>query len=283
MLNFVAGVVSMFFVTAGADPGAAATVNGEIISVEDYVQYSVQMGGYAILMRMVNDQLLQQEAKRRGIEITEDDIQREVFKSCKRFPNEESLKKYLEAAHMTEKDLRHDAVREAIISKMIAPSVEIKEEDIKAFFERNPKQFMKKRQYKFKEICVNTEEEINEISKKLTEGASFEDLARQKSILPSASKGGDSDWVEEGERGYITERGFRDLQPGQVSLPIRAPDGFHVFLYEGVREPESRGYEEVRAQVQEAYRQQMVGEKMRQLLEKLRETAQIDVQLWKAQ
>ena len=61
------------------------------------------------------------------------------------------------------------------------------------------------------------------------EGGSFESLARQVSAAASAEQGGDLGWV----RGAVIPpellAALEQLEPGEVSAPLRSPVGYHVF------------------------------------------------------
>jgi peptidyl-prolyl cis-trans isomerase SurA len=61
------------------------------------------------------------------------------------------------------------------------------------------------------------------------DGGSFESLARQVSAAASAEQGGDLGWV----RGAVVPpdllAALEQLQPGEVSAPLRSPVGYHVF------------------------------------------------------
>jgi peptidyl-prolyl cis-trans isomerase SurA len=61
------------------------------------------------------------------------------------------------------------------------------------------------------------------------DGGSFESLARQVSAAASAEQGGDLGWV----RGAVVPPellvALEQLEPGEVSAPLRSPVGYHVF------------------------------------------------------
>lgn len=77
-------------------------------------------------------------------------------------------------------------------------------------------------------ILVAQEYEIQDLQKKLEEGASFEDLARDFSQCPSGKAGGD---LGEFGRGMMVKP-FEDaafgLQPGEVSGAVKTQFGYHL-------------------------------------------------------
>jgi peptidyl-prolyl cis-trans isomerase SurA len=58
--------------------------------------------------------------------------------------------------------------------------------------------------------------------------ATFEDLARQNSQDSYASKGGDMGWVEPGDVPDELAAAIGQLQPGQISDPVKSPFGLHI-------------------------------------------------------
>ncbi len=77
-------------------------------------------------------------------------------------------------------------------------------------------------------ILVNQEFEIKDIEKKLAEGISFEDLARDFSNCPSSEQGG---YLGEFGKGMMVpsfEKAAFALMPGEISAPVRTQFGFHL-------------------------------------------------------
>ena len=77
-------------------------------------------------------------------------------------------------------------------------------------------------------ILVNQEFEIKDIQKKLTEGVSFEDLARDFSTCPSGKEGGNLGEFGKGMMVPSFEKAAFALLPGEISQPVRTQFGFHL-------------------------------------------------------
>ena len=59
-------------------------------------------------------------------------------------------------------------------------------------------------------------------------GADFNEMARQYSEDGTAAKGGDLGWVNPGDTVPPFEKAMNELEPGEISEPIRSPFGFHL-------------------------------------------------------
>ena len=81
-----------------------------------------------------------------------------------------------------------------------------------------------------KHILVKHEFEIQDLQRKLREGASFDELARKYSSCPSAPLGGDlGDLTKKLDR---LDESFREalekLKAGEISGPVRSSFGYHL-------------------------------------------------------
>jgi peptidyl-prolyl cis-trans isomerase C len=77
-------------------------------------------------------------------------------------------------------------------------------------------------------ILVNQEFVVKDLIKKLSEGVSFEDLARDFSECPSGKDGGDLGEFGRGMMVPAFEKVAFALLPGEVSGPVRTQFGFHL-------------------------------------------------------
>ncbi len=81
---------------------------------------------------------------------------------------------------------------------------------------------------KIKHILVKHEFEAKDIQKKLNEGKSFEDLARDFSLCPSAKNGGDLGDCKKGQMVPPFEKAFLALKVDEISGIVKTPFGHHL-------------------------------------------------------
>lgn len=105
--------------------------------------------------------------------------------------------------------------------------------------------------------------------------AKFEDLARLYSNDGSASKGGDLGWVYPGDTVPEFERAMNALKPGEVSVPVESPFGYHLIeVLE--RKTEEVSKERQRMQARQALREQKLEESYEDWLRQLRDRAYVE-------
>lgn len=85
-------------------------------------------------------------------------------------------------------------------------------------------------------------------------GADFAAIARASSDdVGSKDAGGDLGAVEKGVFGDEFDKAFFALQPGQVSDPVRLPDGWHVIQFRELVPGSAKPFEAVRAELEAEY------------------------------
>jgi peptidyl-prolyl cis-trans isomerase SurA len=78
---------------------------------------------------------------------------------------------------------------------------------------------------------------IEDASKQLQAGASFQGLARQLSQSPSAASGGDMGWIRDGQLAPELNTMLAKMPAGSVSPPVRGPGGWYILTLRSRQEP----------------------------------------------
>lgn len=77
-------------------------------------------------------------------------------------------------------------------------------------------------------ILVEKEYEAQDVLKKLSEGCTFESLAKAYSKCPSSEEGGDLGSFGRGQMVASFEAAAFALKPGEVSGPVQTQFGYHI-------------------------------------------------------
>ena len=81
---------------------------------------------------------------------------------------------------------------------------------------------------KAQHILVAQEFEANDLLKKIQDGKTFEELARDYSMCPSGRNGGDLGEFSKGQMVAPFEKALLELKQNEVSGPVRTQFGFHL-------------------------------------------------------
>jgi len=178
----------------------------------------------AILDNMVENLLILQAAKKEGISATQEEI------GVMLESQQEQVDQLLSDGKITQEFISKAITEFIIVNKyldqFVFSKIEVEPEKIGAFFNENKDEII---QVRASHILVETQEEADALLKQINEGASFEDLAKEKSKDPgSAANGGDLGFFA---RSTVVKE-FGDLafsmNPGDVPQITESQFGFHI-------------------------------------------------------
>jgi len=131
-----------------------------------------------------------------------------------------------------------------------------------------------KQEFKARHILVKTEDEANALIKQLDGGADFAQLAKENSTGPSSSAGGDLGWFEKDMMVKPFADAVASMSNGtHSSSPVKTQFGWHIILREDAKD---LGAVEV-AQVKDDIISSIRTQKLRALINNLREKAKVEV------
>lgn len=211
-------------VSVGKDKITVEDFNSRIASLPERYREIVQRRKTEYMQELINDTLLYQEGMRR------------------RLDKDKDVRKVVE-----------EAKRKIIIAKLLEEesdsSGEIKEEEIVAFYNANKGRYMTPEVMRASHIRVPTSEEAEKILAQLEKGANFEQLARDKSVDPTAQRGGDIGYFPKGQLMPEFENACNRLKPHETSGVVKTKLGYHIIKLTERRPPEQVPLEKVRSDV----------------------------------
>ncbi len=254
-----------------------ATVNGEVIYMEQLNEILVANYGMTIAQHLVADMLVEQEAKRRGITVTEDDIRAEgdykldqvtVQPDAGPAERRELLRRMLAKEGLSYADYQRVLRREALLRKMAMADVRIYEADLRNEFDRQYG-----RQVLVRHIQVESIATAEQILQMVRDGADFARLAQEYSLDPSGKQGGLRPPI-----GAMTTECppvIRDVamslrRPGELSEIIRTGTAYHLLQLEQDIPPQDASFEEVKDQLRASVLRRTIDEQAKpRLLQRL--------------
>jgi peptidyl-prolyl cis-trans isomerase C len=131
-----------------------------------------------------------------------------------------------------------------------------------------------KQEFKARHILVKTEDEAKTLIKQLDGGADFAQLAKEHSTGPSSSAGGDLGWFEKDMMVKPFADAVASMSNGtHSSSPVNTQFGWHIILREDAKD---LGVVEL-AQVKDDIISSLRTQKLRSLINNLRENAKVEV------
>jgi len=232
-----------------------------------------------ILDQLINYELFYQQVQKEKIKIYNDDINLEIDKIKDNFSSPEEFNEALKANNITLAQLKEDIKRQLMINKVLEETknqVSITDEELLEYYNENKESFLEPEQVHARHILVETEEEANNLLLQLKEGLTdFAELAKEKSIGPSAPNGGDLGFFARGQMVKEFEEAAFSLEPGKISGVVQTQFGYHIIKCEEKKEEYSPTFEEAKEKISNTLKSQRENEAISTFISKLRKEAVI--------
>jgi peptidyl-prolyl cis-trans isomerase SurA len=119
---------------------------------------------------------------------------------------------------------------------------------------------------------------IERIRERIEQGSKFEEQAKANSEDASAAKGGDLGWVSPGDTVPDFEQAMSRLKPGELSVPVRTPFGWHIIQVQE-RRTQDISKERAREQARQALRQRKSDEAFQDWVRQTRDKSYVEIRV----
>ncbi len=243
-----------------------------------------------LMNTLIEDRLILQEAKRRGVIVDDTEIE-ERFKDVKsRFPSEEEFEEEIERAGLRIDILKEKYKDNIMMAKLVTHEVKDKvvvtPSEIDEYYKKHKDEIKAPESVHVKAIMIQFDENTTEslakqkaddILRLIKEGRDFSDLAKQYSQGPKAAEGGDLGFVEKGEMREEFNKVIFNLRPGDVSQPIKTDTGYYIFKAEEKKDAYMRPLSEVRDNIENIMFREKAQVKYKEWIAKLKRDAFIQI------
>ena len=114
-------------------------------------------------------------------------------------------------------------------------------------------------EFKARHILLQSEDDANAVIEELEVGGNYIELAKQKSLAPSAASGGDLGWFKAETMVPPFAQAVQSMQKGSYTQnPVQTRFGWHVILLEDKRMLDRPAFEDIKQDVQRALTQHTI-------------------------
>ncbi|HHL38989.1 MAG TPA: hypothetical protein ENJ37_00630 [Deltaproteobacteria bacterium] len=201
----------------------------------------------SLVKQLVEESLVLREARRRGLGVSDEEVLVEVEALKKGYMGEEFTEAITARYGSVERwkdEIRRKLLIRKVIDGIISTSVEVTEEEARAYYEEHIDEYRVPEQVRARMIVVADEKEAKAVRKRLRR-EKFEDVAREVSIGPEAEKGGDLGFFSRGEMPEEFEKVVFKLRKGRISRIVKTPYGYHIFRVEERKKGRKLRFEDV--------------------------------------
>lgn len=249
-----------------------------------------------VLEQLIENKLLEQESKKRKIEVSDRDVDQAIGDIMKQnHLTENELKMALAKDGMTfsryRQQIREDLGKMRLVNWEIKSKIVVKEEDLKKAYQENLKEYTDPVEVKVQQVFLSVapeaaEEQVAAIRKeaqsileRARRGEDFAQLARDYSRGPEAREGGVLGFFKHKELMPELEEAAFKLPPGELSEPVRSKGGFHILRVLERKGGEPRPFAEVQNRVRDKILQTEVERQFKEWMKALKAKAYIEVRL----
>ena len=246
----------------------------------------------AIFLETLIDVRLQlQEAKNAGVRVSDEELQEAVDNIKKKYSMSdaafsESLKKEGFTFAEYKKRLWEQIVISKLVNSQIRNKIVVTDEELRKFVTENKEVLENTESYRVSQILLKKqndadtgklEEKAGDLIKKIEQGESFSDLAKQYSEDPSAKVGGDLGTLKKSQLNKNFTDIISQMKPGDVSKPFWTETGLHIIKLES--RTEVKNNDEILQEARNMLNEKIFKERYNAWIKSLREKSFIEVRL----
>jgi foldase protein PrsA len=226
-----------------------------------------------ILDSLMTLKLIDLEAVKAGVTVSDSDAQAELDKIKENFGSDEEFNAALAQAGMTLDSLKEQIGTQVKLRNIFEKQNPATEDDFKAYYETNKENFATTpKQVQASHILLETKEEADAVLAQLKAGKDFATLAKEKSLDPgSKDEGGVLPLFGRGEMNSGFETAAFALAKGEMSDVVEAESGFHIIKVADIVEAVIPTYDELKADVKQTYFDEKIGTEGEAWMEKVKE------------
>lgn len=259
LILLIVVVVLTLSLAACAKEEIVAKVDKVEISREEFYDRLIAISGNEVLETLIAETLVDLEVEKLEIEITDEEIEKEIADLKEYYGGEDQLANALSSSGMTQDDLEEQIVMNLRIQKLVEPYIDITDEQVEDYFNANIGTFNQAEQVGARHILVETKEEADDIYTKLMDGEDFEELAKEHSTDEgSAEEGGDLGLFGRGKMVEPFDEAVFSMKVDEISEPVESEFGFHIIKLEEKVEAVEAKFEDHKDDIRDQLFQQQV-------------------------
>jgi len=297
VVDRVVAVVNQEIITLSEVEKWTTPLKAEIVT-EDRLekQERTQALSRKVLEKLIEEKLLDQEAKKSGVKVSSKEIEATVDEvKRKNGATQADLEKALTVEGLTLETYKQQIGKNLQRQKLIHLSVKIEEKfgekELREFYQRNIGRYRANETYRPAQILFiipkeSTPEEVREIRKKcqkvlekIKNGEEFGEMALLYSEDSSSKEHGDLGFFKKGELIPAFEREALRLKVGEVSGILRTEFAFHIIKLLDRKGMEPLSFAEVKEKVKVDYYEAEMEKAFKQFLSTLKEKSVIEIRL----
>jgi peptidyl-prolyl cis-trans isomerase SurA len=217
----------------------AAPFLGRLMQAPEMQRMTLMQQLYGeLLTQLIDERLLEQEARKLSITITGTDVERAI----ENVQRQNNLKdaEFWDAVtaqgfskDQYKGDVRRQLLRLKVINQKVRARINITEADVRRKYQEQLRAARRSAQFDVAHVFFPVEaDSVAKLSQARAEAESLRKELTPENFEKAIAQhgGGQLGWVSQGDLPDALSDALLSLEPGQISTPVRGPSGLHIFL-----------------------------------------------------
>lgn len=267
----------MLLAGCGESNDYVAKVDGEKILQTELDDTLREQYGTEVLDTLITNKIVELEAKKEGVSVSEDTIQGEYEELAESYGGEESLQAALEENGLTEQSVKDNIRMYQLTKNVIATTVDISDEEVAQYFEDNKGSYGQKEEVVASHILLEVETTAKDVLAKIKAGEDFADLAKTYSIDTTTNEdGGEIGYISRGQMEEQFEEVAFGLEKGSISDIVQTSEGYHIIKVTDKVPAEEAVFEDIKDEVYATVLEERINEEYASWLAEKQEQYKIE-------
>jgi parvulin-like peptidyl-prolyl isomerase len=216
--------------------------------------------------------LIRQAAVKHQLHVSKEQVESRLTSWKDGYPPggfEEMLKKQNSSENQLKQRIEDQLLIEKITETLFTNESLVPDEEVKTYFNQHQKEFIEPERIHGFQIVVPTKEEAEKLRQEILSGkASFESIARARSMSPDSSKGGDLGFFAKNEKIEAFNEAF-NLKINSISKPITSRYGVHLLKVVEKKPSKKLSFNEAKSEIVKLLKREKEGKIYKEWLTKL--------------
>jgi peptidyl-prolyl cis-trans isomerase SurA len=200
-----------------------------------------------LLTQLIDERLLEQEARKLSISITSTDVERAIQNvqrqsGLKDAEFWEAVKGQGFQVDQYKADVRRQLVRLKVINQKVRSRINITEDDVRRRYDDQMRVARKSASFNVSHVFLQVEgDSVAKLAQVRGEADALKSTLTPDNFDQAIEEhgGGDLGWVSQSDLPESLATALIALEPGQISAPVRGPAGMHIFFLRERKEGEA--------------------------------------------
>src|SRR5574344_1938932 len=205
-----------------------------------------------VVSQLIIQELLSQEAQKRGIKVTNKDLDQAIKKVMDKIGGRDRLSEVLKQNGVSIGEFKKDLKNQVMMQKLANSTggIKVSDSDCKAFYNKNINKFQHKDQVRASHILIAANP--YQIQQDIVDGSKFPKYAKKYSEDPnSAQQGGDLGFFAKDAMVPEFSKAAFTARPNRVLDPVKTQFGYHIIIVTDRKAAGVVPYEKAKSDIKE--------------------------------